>query len=164
MDEARSTYEQGLDGSPVLCLSAIPLGEGTDPDAVLGELAGGATFADTAAKYSSDPTLAQSGGRVVDQDGNNCLSNAGFNPDLLTLLADEGAAPGSPWSSTWALVPSSCNSVRSTTSDQNEKATLVLDKVGADVRDRLQATEIYVNPRYGRWDPEAVAVVPLGNG
>jgi hypothetical protein len=164
MDEARANYEQGLNGSPVLCLGAIPLGADTDAATVVSELEAGASLADTAAKYSSDSTLAQTGGRVVDQNGKNCLDPAGFNPDLLTMLSDAGAAPGTPvvidlGSGPVVVLMRSFDDL-----DQTERAELVLDKVGADVRGRLESTDIYVNPRFGRWDPESVAVVPLGNG
>lgn len=164
METARANYELGLDGSPVLCLGAIPVGADADAAAAIAELEGGTSLADTAAKYSSDSTLAQTGGRVVDQNGKNCLDPSGFNPDLITLLADAGAAPGTPVVVDLGSGPVVVLMRPFDDLDQTEKAELVLDEVGADVRDRLASTDIYVNPRFGRWDPDSVAVVPLGNG
>lgn len=164
MEDARANYEQGLDDSPVLCLGAIPVATDVDAETAVAELQDGASLADTAAKFSTDSTLAQTGGLVVDQNGTNCLDPAGFNPELLTLLADAGAAPGTPVVVDLGTGPVVVLMRPFDDLDQNEKASLVLDEVGADVRDRLAATDIYVNPRFGRWDADAVAVVPLGNG
>lgn len=164
MDEARTTYEQGLDGSPVLCLVAIPLRDTDDPAAVIAEIEGGADLADVAAKYSADATLAQSGGKVVDQNGTNCLAPDGFNVDLLGQLTDAGAAPGVPVQVDLGSGPVVVVLRPFDSLDQNEKASIVIDKVGAEVKSRLQGTDITVNPRYGRWDPASVSVVPLGEG
>jgi hypothetical protein len=164
MEEARTLYDQGAAGSPILCLGAIPLAQDTDPQTVLDELAGGATLADTAAKYSADPTLAQSGGLVVNEDGENCLDRPGFNPDLITLLTEAGAVPATPTVVDLGSGPVVIVLRPFDELDQNQKAQIVIDKVGTDVRQRLQSTEIYVNPRFGRWDAEAVSVVPLGIG
>jgi hypothetical protein len=164
MDDARAAYEQGLDGSPLLCLGAIPVGSEADAQTAIAELEGGASLADTASKYSTDATLAGSGGLVVDQNGENCLDPVGFNPDLLTLLAEAGAAPGTPVLVDLGSGPVVVLMRPFDTLTINEKASLVLDQVGADVRERLSGTDIYVNPRFGRWDPDSVSVVPLGNG
>lgn len=164
MDDARAAYEKGLDGSPVLCLGAIPVGSDADAATALSELQAGASLADTATKWSSDSTLAQNGGKVVDQNGANCLDPTGFNPDLIASLTDAGAAPGTPVIVDLGTGPVVVVMRPFDDLDQNEKASLVLDQVGADVRDRLASTDIYVNPRFGRWDPQSVAVVPLGNG
>jgi hypothetical protein len=164
MAEAQTKYELGLAGSPVLCLGAIPLAQGTDAATVISELEGGATLADTATKYSSDPTLAQAGGLVTDQNGNACLDATGFKPELITTLTDAGAVPGTPVSVNLGSGDVVVLMRPFESLSQTEKATLVLDKVGADVRDRLNATKIYVNPRYGRWDEASVSVVALGQG
>jgi hypothetical protein len=164
MDDARTVYEQGLDGSPVLCLGAIPVGSDADAATVVTELKGGASLADTASTYSTDAALAQSGGLVVDQNGKNCLDPTGFNPDLLTKLSEAGAAPGTPAVVDLGTGPVVVLLRPFDTLTLDEKTSLVLDQVGTDVRDRLAATDVYVNPRFGRWDPDSVSVVPLGNG
>jgi hypothetical protein len=164
MDEARATYEKGVAGSPVLCLGAIPVGANGDPAAVIAELKGGASLADTVTKYAGDSSLAQTGGLVLDQDGKNCLDPSGFNPDLLTALSDAGAAPGNPVVVDLGSGPVVVVLRPFDDLDTVDKAGLVVDKVNAAGREAIATTDIYVNPRFGRWDAESVAVVPLGNG
>ncbi len=162
--DARTKYELGLDGSPVLCLGAIPLAPGTDPNQVLAELQGGMSWADAATKYSSDPSFAQSGGLVLDSNGTNCLDPAGFTPGLLQALRDINIQIGVPaaidLSNTTALVVlRPFDSLTAT-----EQSSLVVDQLNAEISTRLSNTKIYVNPRFGRWDEATVSVVSLGAG
>jgi hypothetical protein len=163
MDSARAQYSKGLDGSPIVCLRAIPLAAPNTPDTVLAAIAGGTSFADAATKYSSDPTLAQSGGVIPgDTQGSDCLAPKTLNADLLKLLTEAKPAIGTP-----------------TTVDFNgtkiifllrpfdeipeiNKDSLVGTEIQAAVSKQIAAAKIYVNPQYGKWDPSALSVVALG--
>ena len=73
-------YSKGFDGSPWVCLGAIPLAAETDPDEVIAAMAGGMSLADAATKYSADPTFVQSSGVLTFQDGNTCTDPAESEP------------------------------------------------------------------------------------
>ena len=161
MDTARQKYAQGLDGSPVLCLAAIPLAPTTNPDIVLGELSGGTSFADAAGKYSIDANLAQSGGLIQDQSGASCLAPGGLSQELLTSMKTASAAVGAT-----IVVDFKDNKVIIRMRpfeelSQTDKATIVQEDIGGEVKARLAATKVYVDPKYGKWDPKTVTVVPL---
>ena len=76
LPQAKANYELGLNGAPLLCLRAIPIVAPNTPDTVLTALSGGMKFADAAAKFSSDATLAASGGIIGDGQGTDCLDPA----------------------------------------------------------------------------------------
>lgn len=161
LEEGRAVYELGLDGSPLLCLGAIPLPGGTDTAPILDEIAGGLSWAEAAQKYSSDPSFAANGGLVLDQNGGNCLSPDGFNPDLLATLADAGAAVGTAVEVAVGGAPALVLLRPFDELSTTDKASFVSDKVASELLERLAAVDIYVNPRYGRWDSESVSVLPL---
>lgn len=162
--EAQASYDQGTNGAPALCLRAIPLAPGgVTPEAVLAEMQGGAAFEDMAAKYSTSPTLQQSGGILADANGNECFDPTS-EPDLVTALSDAGAVVGTPVAvkvgTTDAVVllrpfdelPSSVRS------------QFMSARIAVEVRALLAATDVHVNPRFGEWDKATAAVVPLAQG
>lgn len=161
MDTARGRYAKGLDGSPVLCLAAIPLAGTTAPDTVLAELKAGATFADTAKKYSTDANIAQSGGLIQDQNGASCLAPTGFNPALVTAMKTAGATPGTP--TTVDLTGSKAIILLRPFDElgQADKAAIVQPEIGVVVKDRLGSSKVYVSPLYGHWDTKSLTIVAL---
>jgi hypothetical protein len=161
IEEGRPTYELGLAGSPLLCLGAIPLAAGADTAAVFADLDSGMSWADAAQKHSADPSFAANGGLVLDQNGDNCLSPDGFNQDLLTTLANAGAAVGTPVSVDVGGAPALVLLRPFDDLSTTEKASFVSDQVANELIERLDAVNIYVNPRYGRWDSASVSVLPL---
>ena len=161
IEEGRPVYEQGLAGSPLLCLGAIPLAPGADTTAILAEIEGGLAWADAAAKYSNDPNFAGNGGLVLDQNGGNCLSPDGFNQDLLTKLSDAGAEVGTPVTVDVGGAPALVLLRPFDDLPTTDKASFVSDQVANELLERLDAVDIYVNPRYGRWDTASVSVLPL---
>lgn len=94
-EETKLQYEQGVDGSPLLCMAVIPLAAETDSATVLVALDAGTSFAELATQYSEDPSLAESGG-VIEVDGAECLPTDQWNAELLTLLADANVKVGTP--------------------------------------------------------------------
>lgn len=164
-DSGQATYELGLDGSPLLCLSAIPLDATVTGAKVLEELAAGTPFADAANAYSVDETLAASGGLVRSAEGVECIAGDQFNPELISALAEAGAAVGQPA----AIVLKSQEVVvllrpydELTLSDA-EKLQLSANELGAALSESYGAAEISVAGRIGTWDSGQARVVALGS-
>lgn len=164
-DASRSNYERGLDGSPLLCLSAIPLDTSVPASQVLDELSSGTTFADAAQQYSIDDTLAASGGVVASTEGVECLAADQFNTELLSLLADAGATVGTPTS----VVLQSQEVVvllrpfDELTLSEAQLLQLASEDVGAELTSRYEAAEISVDRRLGTWDAATGQVLALGD-
>lgn len=163
-DSSRTGYERGLDGSPLLCLSAIPLDTTVPATQVLDELAGGTTFADAAKQYSIDPSLAESGGVVASTDGVECLAADQFNTELLSLLADAGAKVGTPTSVVLQdqEVVIMLRPFDELTFSEAELLQLASEDLGAELTARYESAAISVDSRLGTWDPATGRVVALG--
>lgn len=163
-DSGRATYELGIDGSPFLCLRAIPLDGTVTGATVLADLAVGTTFADAATAYSVDETLASTGGLVKSPEGFECIGSDQFNPALIAALSEASAAVGQP-----AAVLLSENEVvillrpydELTLSDA-ERLQLSANDLGGALRESYEAAEISVSSRIGQWHAEDGRVVATG--
>lgn len=158
----RAEYEKGLDGSPALCLAVIPIDDSVDPATVLAEIDGGTSFADAAAKYSTDATLAKAGGLVTDPNGAECIAAAQFNPDLVAALTAAKLTVGVPTATTLSnrklivlLRPFDSLS-------KPDQLTFAATEIGTELAKRYGRASIRVDPRYGKWDGSQSKVVPLG--
>ena len=161
-DPLQSLYESGVNGSPVVCLAAITATSLEDANRVLTLLNNGTPFADAARQNSTDTVIAQAGGIVMggpngDQE---CLDPAGVNPAVMTALKDTPV--GQPivadldtFSAVLMLrpyadlLPASQLLIAGTIVSQDQLDAIVDD------------ADIYVDPRYGRWDPDSGSVVAL---
>ena len=160
-DKAKTAYEAGVNGSPFICLAAITVETIDDANNVLATVNSGTSFSDAAHQFSTDTVIRDAGGVVKDQSGNECLDPGTVNnPPLLTALKD--ATVGQPLAADLGsfsavlllrpfedLLPASRASIASATVSQDQLDALV------------SAAKIYVDPRYGRWDPATGAVVTL---
>ena len=160
---ARSVYEKGLAGSPLICLAAISVASIDDANTALSALQSGTSFADGARQFSTDGAK-DSGGVVTDSNGNECLdpTTASINPAVLTAL--KGIPVGQPIAldlGTFSAVlmlrpydelrPESQSAIASATVTQSQ-----LDGI-------VDAADIYVDPRYGRWEATSASVVTLNS-
>ncbi len=157
-DEAETMYESGLAGSPIVCLAAIPVETIDAANNVLTVLASGTSFADAASQFSTDPTFAQTGGVVTSEDGNECYSTV--TPVVAAALT--GASVGQPVAAdldtfSAVLVLRPFDELKPESQSLIASASISQDQLDAI----LDGAKIYVDPRYGRWDPEADSVVPL---
>lgn len=161
-DSLQSVYESGVSGSPLVCLAAITAASLEDANRVLALVNNGTPFADAARQNSTDTVIAQAGGIVMggpngDQE---CLDPAGVNPAVMTAL--QGIPVGQPIVAdldTFAavlmlrpyadLLPASRLLIA---------GTLVSP---AQLAAKIDDADIYVDPRYGRWDPDSGSVVAL---
>lgn len=163
-DSGQATYEMGIDGSPFLCLRAIPLDGTVTGATVLEELAAGTAFADAAATYSVDETLASTGGLVKSAEGFECIGSDQFNPALIAALREASAGVGQP-----AAVRLNEEEVvillrpydELTLSDA-ERLQLSANDLGAALRDSYDSAEISVSSRIGQWHAEDGRVVATG--
>ncbi len=155
---AREAYESGAEKSPKVCLGAIPVATADDAKPVLDALATGTSFADAAKKYSTDSTLASSGGVVTDQSGAECFS---VNPAIVTALAK--VPVGQPVVVD-LTAPAAAVVVMRPFDSLSDAAKAVLASAGPS-QEQFKAlvakSRVYVDPRYGRWDPATGSVVPL---
>ena len=160
---AQSVYEKGLAGSPLICLAAISVASIDDANTALSALQSGTSFADGARQFSTDGAK-DSGGVVTDSNGNECLdpTTASINPAVLTAL--KGIPVGQPIAldlGTFSAVlmlrpydelrPESQSAIASATVTQSQ-----LDGI-------VDAADIYVDPRYGRWEATSASVVTLNS-
>ncbi len=161
-DGARAAYETGTGGSPLICLAAITVASIDDANNVLTTLQSGTSFADAARQFSTDAVIKEAGGVVKDANGNECLDPTTVNPAVTAALKD--AAVGQPIAAdldTFSavlmlrpydeLLPESQISIASASVTQEQLNAIV------------DAADIYVDPRYGRWDPASGSVVTLSS-
>ncbi|MBI4884379.1 MAG: peptidylprolyl isomerase [Actinobacteria bacterium] len=157
-NQAQADYEQGLAGSPLLCLAVIPIAAETTSDSVLRGFAAGVSFADLATRYSDDPSLVESGG-VISVDGQECLPIDQWNVDLVDQLTTEDAVVGEPVvvSLNGSEVIVLLRPFEELT--QDSKDSLAQGPVSELLLERYQDAEVTVNKRFGVWDAEQGAVV-----
>ena len=160
INQLQTTYASGVNGSPVICLAAITVATIDDANNVLAKLNSGTSFADAAHQFSTDTTIANDGGIVRGQDGGECIDPAAVNPNVITALKDTPigqpiAASLDTFSAVLMmrpfddLLPESKSKIAGAVVSQDQLDALV------------SAAKIYVDPRYGRWDPDSGAVVTL---
>jgi hypothetical protein len=168
LGQAADLYAKGFDGSPKVCLGAIPLAAETDPNVVLDALANGASLAEAASKYSNDPTFVRSGGVLEIEDGDKkstCIESANLNPDVVTQMS--GAKPGEPKPVTLGntvaiVVIRPFDTLRP--AEQLSVSPDVQQQVADERNSRLAGADIFVDKRYGRWESDSSSVVPLVAG
>ena len=163
-DAGKATYELGLNGSPLLCLSAIPLADSVASAKVLDDLATGTSFAEAATTYSSDETLAASGGLVKSADGAECITGDKFNPALLDALAKASTVVGKPTAITLngAEVVIQLRPYEELTLSDSERVQLSANEMGAAIHDTYAAAKISVSGRIGSWDKEQGRILATG--
>jgi hypothetical protein len=159
-DAGRDLYQSGPELSGNVCLGAIPVDTEESAQAVLADLQGGMSWADAAAKYSVDEGLAGNGGIVINGDGNECIATADVNPDLVGPVIAAGV--GQP-------VIVDLGSVRAVLvirpyDDLSDAAKLVLARSAMNLvrlPELLAEADVYIDPRYGVWNPATAEVDPL---
>lgn len=163
-DSGRAIYELGIDGSPFLCLRAIPLDAAVTGASVLQELAAGTTFTDAAGAYSVDETLASSGGLVKSEKGFECIASSEFNPALIAALGESDAVVGKPVAMQLGEqeVVVLLRPYDELTLSNAERLQLSANDLGGALDERYDAAEISVSSRLGQWDATQGRVVATG--
>jgi hypothetical protein len=159
-DQAQSLYEAGVSSAPLICLAAITLATIEEANDVLSTVQSGTPFADAARQFSTDTVIRDAGGIVTDQNGNECLVPSTVNEAVVAALADTPVGqPVAADLDTFAavlmlrpyedLLPESQVSIANATLPQAQLSAIV------------GSADVYVDPRYGRWDPDTASVVTL---
>ena len=160
--QIRSQYAKGISGSPSVCLAAIPVASFDGTDAIMKALQAGTSFADAARQFSGNSALASSGGIVLAEDGTECMPPSGLAPAVAealktTPVGQPIAADLDTFSAVLLLRP--YDELSFETRAAVGAASLSESQLAATLAD----AKIYVDPRYGRWDPVTLSVVPLSS-
>jgi hypothetical protein len=160
--QAKAAYEKGLAGSPSVCLAAIPVATFAETTAVLAALQSGMSFADAARQFSGNAALAASGGIVPAPDGSECMAASALTPNVAAALKTTPvgqpiAADLGTFSAVLLLRP--YDQLSFDTRSVVAAASVSQEQLAVS----LASAHIYVDPRYGRWNPETLSVVPLSS-
>lgn len=158
--EAQDRYDASPAELGVMCVRHIVVETEEEAADVLAEVEGGADFAAVAAERSIEPVAAETGGALELQQGQPCLTveqaEAQLDPAFVEGALE--AVPGTPV----GPVQSSFGWHVILARPYDEVAESVDAVVGqALFAEHLQAVDVDVDPRYGRWDADATAVVAL---
>ena len=162
---AKSTYEQGITVSDVVCVTAFQIESSDDADAIMEEITDADSFAAAAAEFSVSEDLAQTGGLITDDSGKNCLppTSLPLNELFIAALIEADPPVGAA-----VLIEFGDTDPRArvitrlrpydelTTAD---RVTVEHTAVFEAFQRTVASAEVYVNPRLGHWDPTSVSVV-----
>ena len=159
-DTAQSTYETGMAGSPVVCLAAITVDNIDDANTALAAVNSGTSFADAAHQFSTDTAIADAGGVVKGRDGSECIAPNTVNPAVTAALKDTPvgqpiAADLDTFSAVLMLRP------YDELSPESKKLIASASVPQTELDAVVNAADIFVDPRYGRWDSATGSVVTL---
>ena len=157
-DKTKELYEQGLDGSPLLCMAVIPLSADVESATVLAALGAGVPFAELATQYSEDPSLIETGG-IIAIDGQECLPTDQWNVELLGQLTAEDIVVGEAGVIT--LNTSEVIVLLRPFDELNDasKTMLAQGPVSEALLEFYRTADVSVNEKVGTWDPEQGLVV-----
>lgn len=162
---AKETYEQGVTVSDVVCLTAFQIETADDADAIIEGITDGESFAAAAAEFSVSDDLAQSGGLITDDSGNNCMptSSLPLNELYVAALTEADPAVGDTVLIEFGDVdPQARVITRLRPYDELTTDDLVTVEHAAvfEAFQRIIAeADVFVNTRFGRWDATSASVV-----
>ncbi|HSB85551.1 MAG TPA: hypothetical protein VLD86_04545 [Ilumatobacteraceae bacterium] len=158
--QTRSEYEKGLSGTAGLCLEAIIVAniEATRP--VVAALQSGTSFADAFTQYNQAAGLAQTGGLLLGPDGSECVGTSTVPANVLDVL--KTGAVGQPIAADFGsfsavLIMRPFDDLSQTTRAQLEISNLS----ELELAEALKDAGVWVDSRYGAWNPLSQAVEPL---
>ncbi|HZX54233.1 MAG TPA: hypothetical protein VFE86_06115 [Ilumatobacteraceae bacterium] len=157
---AETTYETGLAASPVICLAAITVANIDDANTALAAINSGTSFSDAAHQFSTDTAIADAGGVVKGRDGSECIAPNTVNPAVTTALKDTPvgqpiAADLGTFAAVLLLRP------YDELSDASKKLIASASVPQTQLDAVVDAADIFVDPRYGRWDNASGSVVAM---
>lgn len=158
--EAQAAYDASPTEVGVMCVRHILVETEAEAEEVVAELDGGAEFAELAAERSTEPAAATTGGAIELTPGEPCipLEQAQGSLDPAFVAGALAAVPGVPT----APVQSSFGWHVILARPYEEVAVAVDPIVGQRrFQQQLAGVDVQIDPRYGRWDADAGAVVAL---
>lgn len=156
-EQAEQLYNEGLDGSPYICLGAIAVTDADHAAEVEEALAEGTPFADVVSELGADnQEQLVPGGIVSGPDGQECLAYADdlLVPDLTAALSAVEVGQGTEFPTNAGLSVVLLRPWDSLTDETRDTIAAAATDPAA-----LAAADISVNSRFGRWDPESATVV-----
>ncbi len=170
-DVSSQIEDQPLRNASEVCVLLLPAGSEENAQTALDELAGGADFATVVGTYSADPTLAQSGGELRNEDGSCPTGQAYLQLGEEVVNAMEEAEIGTD---VGPLPLDQFFLVIRVVSVEGQSATAVAEALfgyaapdnpafGEWLTATLADADVDVDPRYGRWDATAGGVVSPAN-
>lgn len=156
-DELRALYDLGLEGSKIACTAHILVASKANADQVLTRLESGDLFSELAAEFSTDPGSATQGG-VLPCDMTTNFSTT-YIPEFVDAALD--AQPGTPVGPIESQFGQHIILVRSFDEIDRAEIEPILSQPLFRFEVASKGLDIYVNPRYGTFEPSA-GVVPLG--
>jgi hypothetical protein len=164
-NDAAELYAAGAEKAGVVCARAIISESSQDIDVALARLGDGEKFARVANDVNPPGNLGP-GGAVLDETGSECIALGPFTAGVAPAVAEAvlGAQVGTPTDvidlgGAYAVI------VLRPFDEVADAATPVMAGSAARTagRNALQSSnDIEVASRFGRWDPEQMAVVALG--
>ena len=162
--ELKASYEESPGSLGVLCVRHIVVADEAAAQDVVDELAAGASAEDLAVERSTSPTAADDGGAIELAPGQGCVGV----PDALqqqvpTSFVDAAltAEPGAP---TIVQTEAGWHVVVARPYDEIADSLNTVFEQGAGpllLSSYLRDVDVRIDPRYGRWDAAAGAVVAL---
>jgi hypothetical protein len=164
VDEIEVLYGEGVTAIGFVCLRAIAFGAASDKaiEDALAALESGESFADVAAEFSEDPSGAASGGAILSPSGGACTPLDSFAADAPSevVVAMEKAAPGetvgpiSVGNAVYILTQRPFDEVADEMVNTIQGTT-----ASASLQELLTGADVWVNARFGAWNPELGAIV-----
>lgn len=158
-EELSDLYTAGPEESGLVCLRFILTDSREELDAALARIEAGEAFADVATDVSTDPSASTGGILANDQTGGGCFPFTQIVQDILEPIAR--AIPQTrPGEVSEPIEVPDLGWIAITQRPYAEVAEDTRDLIGpvtaAKLSDSaLDSATVWVNPEYGRWDPES---------
>jgi len=161
----RAAYEQGIAASGFACTRHILVATEEEAAEVVAELEAGADFAQVAAVRSTDSGSATNGGIIEPAPGEACFDAGTFAQSLVPEFVEAAFAatvgvPTAPVQSQFGwhvILVRPFDEVAQVVAQSSSGA-----EVEAAARVLVDTADVHVASKYGRFDRQAGAVVPLG--
>ena len=152
--QAQAQYEQGIAGSPAICLAAIPRRHASMPPApIMAALQSGMSFADAARQFSDRRRLWRTpAASCWRQTASECMPPATLAPAVADGAEDDAGRPADRRRSRHVLGGAVAAPVRRATAGVAGRRRHHRRHRRISCRPAVANADIYVDPRYGRWD------------
>ena len=163
-EDLQARYEASPGDLGILCVRHVLLDDEAAAQAVVDELAAGASMEDLARQRSTDPSAADNGGAIELTAGEPCAPAAAMRQAIDATFVDAAmtAVPGEPVGPVqtdfgWHVIEARPYD------EVAESLANVYETSGGELlfARYLEDLDVDVDPRYGRWDADEGAVVEL---
>jgi hypothetical protein len=161
-DQVAARYDAGIDSSGAVCVNGIAVADSDTAGRVAQELIDGADFAETLAAENTDPGLDEVAGEIgcVTRDVVTESADIEFVQTIATLSADNPVGSSrllDQLGNEFAWVVLTFRPFAELSPTDTDTVTTSIEGAA-----QLAAADVYVDPRYGTFDPTTGQVVALG--